>query len=331
MKKFDVIGLGNSLLDFSFEIEDKALESLGFKKGEMTLVDKEKSKDIFLKLGSYESKISPGGSCSNTIAGIAILGGKTAFFGKIGFDEYGKLYEDLTNEIGIDSFFSNLNNEMTGHAITFITPDKERSFAVNLGASMYFNKKDIIEEVIKNSKILHLEGYSFEALNLKEASLYAIDIAKKNNVKVSIDLSDPGIIKRNHEFFRELLEDSIDIVFVNEKEAEEFTKKSPEEAIKELSKLCEIAIVKLGENGSIIRFKGKTYKIPSFKTNLMNTNGAGDMYAAGFLYGLSKNLDLEKSGKLASYAASLVVASPGARLEKDLIISLNKYKSEIGA
>lgn len=331
MKKYDVIGIGNSLLDITYQVENEVIKKLGLKKGEMMLIDEEKNKEIIKLLEEYPSKIYPGGSCANTIAGISILGGDTAFLGMVGKDDFGEIYTSMTEEYGVSSNFSKHETESTGNTITLITPDKERTFAVYLGASIFFKEKNIIEEIIKDSKILHLEGYSLESPDLRKASLYAINIAKKNNSIVSIDLSDSSLIKRNLDFLKDLIKNSIDIVFVNETEAEAFTGKKPREAIEEISKLCDISIIKLGSKGSLIKLKNILLEIPPFKTEIINTNGAGDMYAAGILYGLSNNLDLEKTGKLASYAASLVVASPGARLGKDLIKHLNNYKSEIGA
>lgn len=316
MKTYDVVGIGNSLLDFTFNVEDSFLNELGLKKGEMLLIDKEKSREIFKKLIDNNSLVSPGGSCSNTIAGIGLLGGKVAFLGKLGKDENADIYEKQTSEFGVIANFSKHDNEVTGHAITFITPDKERTFATHLGASIHFSKDDILEDMIKEAKILHLEGYTLEVPLFKSATLHAIDIAKKNNVLLSIDLSDSGIIKRNLEFLKQLVKEHIDIVFVNENEAEALTSEPPKKAINEIGKICEIAIVKLGKKGSLIKNKNSLYKIPPYKSEVINTNGAGDMFAAGFLYGMSKDMDIKTSGKLASYLASLVVKSPTARLNK---------------
>lgn len=326
MKTYDVIGIGNSLLDFTFKIDDSLLNEFFLKKGEMALINKEKSNLIFQRLSGYDSLISPGGSCSNTIAGIGILGGKTAFLGKLGKDSNAGLYEEQTKEFGVEPNFSRHINEITGHAITFITPDKERSFAVHLGASIFFRKQDIIEDLISHAKILHLEAYTLEEPELREASLYAIEIAMRNNVKLSLDLSDPSLIKRNLGFFRELIKNYVSIVFANEKEASAFTgKEFPEDALNELSRFSEIAIVKLGEKGSLIKSNGLIIKIPAYETNVVNTNGAGDSYAAGFLYGIVNDFSLEKSGNLASYVSSLVVGNESARLKKQDLEKINKF------
>jgi sugar/nucleoside kinase (ribokinase family) len=154
-----------------------------------------------------------------------------------------------------------------------------------------------------------------------------MQIAKKNGVKISIDLADPALVNRNLAELRKLVKEFADIIFVNEHEAEAFTGKKEEEALHEIYEMCEIAIVKLGAEGSLIKANGMIYKIPVYKTSVVNTNGAGDMYAAGILYGIASNMDMEKAGHLASYAASRVVASADARLTKDMKEEVRKFKS----
>ena len=322
-KKYHVVGIGNPLLDFIFNVEDSLLNELGLKKGEFSLINKEKSREILEKLKNKEKIISPGGSAANMLSSISFLGGNTAQIGKIGKDDHGEIYESKTKEQGIFSILKKHDFEPTGHAITFITPDGERSFATYLGASLYLNKEDINEEIIKECEILHIEAYQLEDQNLRETSIHAINLAKKNNVKVSIDLSDVGLIKRNLELLKELIKTKIDIVFVNETEAKAFTGKEESEALDELAKICEIAIVKLGIKGSLIKSKYSAHAIDINKVETVNTNGAGDAYAAGILYGITNNLDLKDSGKIASYISSLVVANTSARLNKSLKDPLN--------
>jgi len=319
MKKYDVAGIGSPLLDFIFEVDDSILIEMNLKKGHMHLIDENKSKEILKRLEKFKVQTSPGGSAANTLAGIGILGGKAVFLGKIGNDEYGNIYEQKSSINGVKTKLARYN-KMTGHAITFITPDSERTFATHLGAALYFRKQDVFEEEIKNSKILHIEGYQLEDPELKETSLHAMKIAKVNNVKVSIDLADPGLIQRNLESLKRLVKDYADIIFVNETEAEAFTGKQKENALNEISNFCEIAIVKLGEKGSLIKSNNKIYKIPINKVNVINTNGAGDAYAAGILYSISYNIDIEKAGKIAAYISSQVVANKSARLDKKINI-----------
>jgi sugar/nucleoside kinase (ribokinase family) len=318
MKTYDVIGIGSALLDITFEVDDSLIKELGLNKGQMVLIDNEKNKEILKKLYLYSSETFPGGSSANTIAGVGVLGGNSLFISKIGNDVYGEIYEKKTKDYNVVPDLKKHTSQMTGNTITFITPDLERTFATNLGASLDLNKLDLDEELLKKAKILHLEGYFVPDNNLKVVLFHALDLAKKNNLKISMDLCDQKIIRNNLELLKEILKEYIDIVFANESEAEEFTGKKGIEALNELSKYCEIAIVKLGEKGSLIKYKDEIFDIPSYKANVVNTNGAGDMYAAGILYGLTNGLDIKSSGKLASFASSLVVKSKGARIDDDL-------------
>lgn len=315
MKENDVVGIGSPLLDFIVEVEEGILIEMDLQKGQMHLIDENKSKEIMKKLGRYEVKTSPGGSSANTLAGIAVLGGKACFIGKIGKDAHGDVYEQKSQEDGVKTKL-NRTDKATGHAITFITPDTERTFATHLGAALHFRKEDVYEEEIANSKILHIEGYQLEDPLIKEAAIHAMKIAKANNVKVSIDLADPGLIKRNLESLKSIVKEYGDIIFVNEKEAEAFTGKKEEEALQKIYSTCELAIVKLGSKGSLIKYKNMIYKIPIYETKVVNTNGAGDAYAAGILYSLAKDLPIEKAGKIAAYISSKVVASTGARIKE---------------
>ncbi|MDO8740967.1 MAG: adenosine kinase [Candidatus Woesearchaeota archaeon] len=323
MKKYDVFGIGSALMDFLVEVDHKELLEMDLKHGEMHLIDKAHSKKIFEKLKKYKFKIAPGGSAANVLAGVAVLGGKVVFCGKVGQDEHGAVYEQKMTEGGV---FSNIKKGslMTGHTITFITPDFERTFATHLGAALELGKEDVLEEELRQSKILHIEGYQLEGKAMREVAIHAMEIAKNNNVLVSIDLADPALIRRNLEDMKNLVKKYADIVFANEKEAEAFTGKKEEAALDEIAEFADVAVVKLGSKGSLIKSKNRVYKINSFEAKAVDTTGAGDMYAAGILYGISHDLPLEKAGKIASYAAAKVVEQIGARLSKSLKDEIKK-------
>ncbi len=330
MKKYQVAGIGSALLDLTYNVDDNLIKDLGLIKGEMQLISKEKSIEILNKLKNFSSKISPGGSASNTLAGVSYLGGKSFFISKLGRDNNGTLYKEKTCEAGVDSFFKEDEKEITGNAFTFITPDFERTFAVYLGASSLFDRQDIEESIVAESEILHFEGYQLGNPSTKDIILYLAKIAKENNILVSLDLSDAGIVKANLDLFKDFIKEYADIVFANESEALAFSGKQSYEALLEISKLCKIVIMKLGEEGSLIKIKDIIYEIPSYKTKVVNTNGAGDMYSAGILYGIANSIPIEKAGKLASYAASLIVGKSEARLSKEDKDKINKfYSSEV--
>ena len=323
MKEYDVFGIGSALMDFLIEIEEDKIIEMDLKKGEMQLIDEEKSKELLKKLKEYSVKTAPGGSSANTLAGIASLGGNVVFCGKVGNDPHGEIYEQKSKDCGVCTRISRHPEKLTGHAITFITPDSERTFATHLGAAMHLAEEDVFEEDIAKSKILHIEGYQLEDPKLRKTALHAMGIAKKNKTMISIDIADPGLVKRNLEDLKNIIKEHADIVFANEQEASAFTgKEDSTEALEEISKFCQIAIVKIGKDGSLIKQKKKVeeskespiIKIPPFTVNAVDTTGAGDMYAAGVLFGIAKNLPLERAGKIGSWAASKVVAQIGARL-----------------
>jgi len=314
-KQYDVYGIGSALMDFLIEADEELLSQFNLKKGNMHLIDEQQSIDFMKRIKEYNMKIAPGGSSANTLAGISLLGGKVVFCGKVGDDEQGYLYEKKTCN---DNTKSNIakGSCITGHTITFITPDSERTFATHLGAAMELKKEDLFEEDIKASKILHIEGYQLEDPNLRSTTLHAMEIAKANGTKISIDLADPGLVERNKEDLKKIVADYADIVFANEEEAKAFTGLEPEEALKSISDMSEIAIVKLGKLGSWIKRGQEKAFVDAYKVDAIDTTGAGDMFAAGFLYGLCNEMDLEKSGKIGSYIASKVVSQIGARLDE---------------
>ncbi len=318
MKEYDVVGIGSALMDLLVKVNASVLKDLGLEKGKMHLIDKEHSKRVMEKISNF--KLAPGGSSANTIAGIALLGGNAVFCGKVGSDIRGDVYSNRMLYEGAVPHIIKDPKMITGHAITLITPDNERTFATHLGAATRLSKGDIPEDKISKSKILHIEGYQLEDPALKKASLHAMQIAKQNGAMVSVDLADPNLVARNLEEFRTIVKNYVDIVFANEEEAKAFTgKEKPEDALKEIGKMCSIAIVKTGKKGSMAMKNKKTYKLPPFKAKAVDTTGAGDIYAAGVLWGLARKMPLEKSCRLGSMLAAKVVERIGARLGKENI------------
>lgn len=314
MKEYDVYGIGSALMDFLIEANEQVLTQFGLKKGGMHLIDEKQSAEMLRKIKEYNLKIAPGGSSANTLAAIALIGGKVVFCGKVGDDEHGYLYEKRMQEGRVRSNIAK-GPAATGHAITFITPDSQRTFATHLGAAMHLKKEDLFEEDITKSKVLHIEGYQLEDKNLRETALHAMGIAKRNGTKISIDLADPGLIERNRDDLTAMVKQYADIVFANEEEAMAFTGKDAETAVQELAQDAEIAIVKQGAKGALIAAEGKVIAISAYKTEAVDTTGAGDVFAAGFLFGLTHGMPLEKSGKMGAYLAAKVVSKIGARLD----------------
>lgn len=316
VKTNDVMGLGNALMDFLIEVEDNKLLDFDLKKGEMHLVEEDKAKGILQKISEEKLEVEfvPGGSSANTLKGVAFLGGSAILCGKVGKDVHGISYIEQMKEHGVDTRIGQHPTKLTGHAVTFITPDAQRTFSVHLGAALHLKKEEVIEEDISASKILHIEGYQLEG-DTKETVLSAMEMARKHNTLISLDLADPGVIRRNKKLMMRVVQDYVDILFVNEKEAVEFTGVEEEKAVLELGNYVKIAVVKIGERGSIVCSDGAIHYIEPFPASVVDTTGAGDTYAAGFLYGYCKEWPLEKCGKLGSLFASKVVEQKGVKIK----------------
>lgn len=323
----DVISIGNPLMDILVEVEEEFLKELNLVKGHMHLLNEEEIKKLEEKLEKDKIKLSPGGSEANTLTALSMLGHRVVYFGKVGKDKHGDEYHKKLLDDGVISQVIKVDG-MTGRAITFITPDSERTFATCLGVATLLKDNEINEGDIINAKYLHLTGYLLAAETTRKAVMQAMTIAKNNNVKICLDLADPNIVKTNKELLASVIEEFVDIVIANENEAKAFTGEEPEKAVEYLSKLADIAIVKLGAQGSLIKSKGKLIRIPSFKSKCIDTTGAGDIYTAGFLYGLLNNLDLKTAGTIASFIASKVCEVKGARMDKMPIEEINKLKND---
>ncbi|MGD9276417.1 MAG: adenosine kinase [Candidatus Pacearchaeota archaeon] len=312
IKEIDVIGIGNALVDLTYNVDDEFLKRFNIDKGNSNSIDSPGMEKMLNTLGAPQN-ISCGGSSANTIWGVNYLGGKTCFMGKVGIDFYGQKFIKELKEKNIIVSILQDQKRKTGNTITFITPDKERTFLADLGAAAYFRKNNLDEKAVINSKIFHPELYLLRFPDTRESFFHAIEIAKQNKTKVSLDLSSPKLVEKTFNL-ENLLGDYVDIVFANEEEARAFTNKEDEGALNELSNYCETAVVKLGERGSLIKHKKEIYKVNPFQVKLANTNGAGDMYAAGILYGITNGLSIERAGKLASKYSAKVVSIESARL-----------------
>jgi len=316
-KAYEVIGISHPLVDVCCSVSFDFLEGCGLTKGHFHLVDAARFKEIHDNLDKSSIKIELGGSVSNTLNNLNLLGISVGEFGKVGKDRYGDVLVDDKKEKDIGNFLSR-HEFPTGTVLNLITPDFERTFAVCIGAASQLTENDIDEDVIKQANVLHTTGYEFESPSVRKAIMKAAKIAKQNNVLISMDLGDPGVIQRNFIALKAFVDEYVDILFANEEEAEEYTGKMPMDAAVSLGKNLDYAIVKIGEKGSYIwvAHSGTLVKIEAVKAKAVDTTGAGDMYSAGILYGIIRGLTIERSGKIASYAAAKVVETIGARLDK---------------
>ena len=312
--EFDIFGIGSPLIDLFIEAEDHHLIELNLKKGQMHLIDHETFSKLKTNLKQKPLKTSVAGDIVNTMMGVAAMGGRSVFLGKVGKDEYAPMFEEILLSDNIKPILARCDKFYTGQVISFVTKDAERTMTVHLGAAVGLKKEEAAFDDIKKSKFLYTSAYVLDSPDLKETVLHAFEIANKNNVKIAFDLADPGAVDRHVDEIKMILSDYADIVFANEVEAQKFTGKTPNEAIIDLSKFCEISVVKLGENGSLIRKGHQTIHHTIKKEKAVDTTGAGDLYAAGFLFGLTRTNDLEICAKVASLSSGKIVQQYGAKL-----------------
>ncbi len=314
MKNIDLCGIGNSLVDIQYEVSENELKELQIAKGEMRLVEADVQQDIIRKLKSKTPHKSSGGSAANTIIAFSQFGGKAAYMSKLGDDDFGNFYFNEFEDFGIILYSDRIKNDPTGTCLILITPDSERSMLTCLGASAKFGKVDLSNDLIEKSSWIYIEGYKFSQGSSSEAVFKAIEIAKKFNTKISLTFSDVFIIENFHEKISRAVKES-DLIFCNEFEALNYTGSSGiEQAIKILDDECPNYAITRGKNGAIVKWGNRLYEIPAYPVTAVDSTGAGDMFAAGFFYGLINSGSPETAGKLGSYAASVVVSQLGARL-----------------
>ena len=308
-----IIGLGNALVDIIVFIdEDELLEKLDLPKGSMQLVDIEKSSMIRKACEHLPSSFASGGSAANTIYGLAKLGVETSFIGKIGKDDYGRIFKEDLEKSNIKPVLLTSDTH-SGRAVALISPDRERTFATHLGAAIELDADDLHTDHFSGHDIFHIEGYIVQNNELLEK---AVKLAKENGMDISLDLASYNVVEDNLEFLRYIVKEYVDIVFANEEESKSFTGKEPLEALNELAEFCRIAVVKIGKEGSLVKSGEDVFKIDAIDVELVDTNGAGDIYAAGFLYGLSRGWSLDKCGKTGAILAGKIIEISGARLDE---------------
>ena len=306
-----ILGIGNALVDIMTELDhDGYLPEFGLPKGSMTLVDARKSRNVFNGTQHLKKTIRSGGSAANTIHGIARMGLETGFIGKIGRDELGKVFHDDLAASNVRTHLT-LSNTESGRAMALISPDAERTFATYLGAAVELSEKDLEESIFTGYDIVHIEGYLVQNHALL---LHALEIAKKHHLKISVDMASYNVVEANKDFLYSVIRKFVDIVFANEDEAKALTGKEPSSALDELSRHCEIAIVKTGRNGSLVKSGNQRYPIGIIPVNSIDTTGAGDLYASGFLYGIAHNLPFDKCGKIGAILAGNVIEVVGAKI-----------------
>lgn len=328
-KNIQLCGFGNGLVDLQYTITDLELAELGLKKGDMVLVDSEKQSELLNKLSHITHNRCSGGSAANSIIAFAQLGGKPAYQTVLGNDDYGKFYANEFSELNIVLESKSLDEYSTGTCVVLITPDGERTMHTYLGATAYFRPEYIDEELIKQSEWLYIEGYEFSQDWSTEAIFKAIKCAKANNTKIAISFSADFIISVFRDNLQKAVKDA-DLVFCNESEAMNFTATDNyESAYDVLSAMCPNVVVTLGKKGAIYKWEEKTYYVPAYSGEVIDTTGAGDMFAGAFFFGIINDYSPIVAGHLASFASGRIVAQFGARINDNMIELKNKVYNEI--
>lgn len=323
-----IIGLGNALVDVLATLKnDEILTEMQLPKGSMTLINEDKLQKINEYFDQMETHLATGGSAGNAIRGMACLGAATGFIGKINNDFYGNFFRDSLLERGTEANLLLSNTLPSGVASTFISKDGERTFGTYLGAAATLKAEELSLDMFKGYAYLFIEGYLVQDHDM---ILRAIELAKEAGLQICLDMASYNIVAEDFDFFSLLINKYVDIVFANEEEAKAFTGEEPEEALDIIAKMCSIAVVKIGARGSLIRKGTEVVRVQAIPVEkVLDTTGAGDYFAAGFLYGLTCGYSLEKCAKIGSILSWNVIQVIGAELPETNWERIKKEISEL--
>ena len=318
-KTFDVVGIGNAIVDVLVKTEDGFLESHGLTKGTMALVNEAQAEQLYASLGPGLE--TSGGSAANTLAGLAQLGGQAAFIGRVRNDQLGAIFAHDIRSVGAHyETPASESGPSTARCLILVTPDAQRTMCTYLGASVNLHPHDLDLDLVRQAKVLYLEGYLWDSDEAKQAFVAAAEVMRESGGEVALSLSDAFCVDRHRESFQELVDGHVDILFANEMEITSLYKtNSFEEAVAQVRGRCKVAALTRSEAGSLILSGDQTLPISPFHLGpLLDTTGAGDLYAAGFLYGYTRGEGLERSGSLGSLCAGQVVTQLGPRPQGSL-------------
>ena len=323
MSHYHVYGIGAALVDTEIEVSDSDLHNLSIDKGVMTLVDESRQQQLIEHLSNHlvASRRASGGSAANTIIAASYFGASAFYSCKVANDENGDFYLGDLQAAGVD-YHRELQREdgVTGKCLVMITPDAERTMNTYLGAAVHLSPEEIDEEAVAASKVTYLEGYLWDAPPAKEAYLKAAKIAHANGREVALSLSDPFCVDRHRASFLDLVAGHVDLLFANEDELLSlYEVGSFDEALQRVRGHCKVAALTRSEKGAVILSGEEIHVIDAAPVEkVVDTTGAGDLFAAGFLYGYSKGLGLDLCGRLGALAAAEIISHYGARPEADL-------------
>ena len=323
MSKYDVYGLGNALVDMEFEIHDQFLQENNIDKGVMTLVDENQQHELIEQLDAFEGNKASGGSAANTLIAVSSMGGSSYYTCKVADDDLGHFYLNDLKTANVDCNMDGKHKGgITGKCLVMVTPDAERTMHTFLGVSSELSPYEVSEEAIKNASFCYLEGYLTTSVTGKAANIEARNIAEANNIKTALTFSDPFVAEHFRDGFTETIGNGIDLLFCNEDEALSYTQKnSVDEAVEVIKTFAKTFAITLGAKGAAVYDGSNLISIDANPVKAVDTNGAGDLFAGAFMYGLTHGKSYEEAGILASKASSIIVSQFGPRLK------LQQYQS----
>lgn len=327
--KLGVAAVGNALVDVLAQTTDDFIahqsEQYGMEKGAMTLIEETRAVELYSQMPAGIE--SSGGSAANTMAGFASFGGKGGFIGKVAEDDLGQVFQHDIRAMGVQFETQPLAmGAKTGRCLILITPDAQRTMNTFLGASVELNADDVDADLIGSAQITYLEGYLFDRDQAKQAFIKAAELAHEAGHRVALSLSDPFCVDRHRSDFLKLVENHVDILFANEEEIKSlYMQDDFDDAKSAVSNNVEVACLTRGAQGAVIVSKGEEHVIPAAEvSNVVDTTGAGDQFAAGFLYGFTEGMSLDECGRLGAMAAGEVISHMGPRPEKTYADFLKK-------
>ena len=318
-RRYMVYGIGNGIVDRQVKVTDAELQALLLSKGRMELTDPQEQAGILAHLGDREGELHAGGSAANTIVGIAQMGGSAAYACSLAEDAAGQHYRSEFADLGIRLTGAGKPDEPTGLCLVLVTPDGERTMKTCLGASAQLGPEDIDEATVAASQWVYLEGYLLAGETTRAASFHAMDLARRHGSRIAFSFSDRFVVEAFGDDLKRIVSTYADLVFANESEAEAYTGvRDPQASLAALRRECANVCVTCSERGSYVHLNGEEHYVPALKTQALDMTGAGDIYAAGVLYGLSSGAAPERAARLGARVAYDVVRQMGARLEGDL-------------
>jgi sugar/nucleoside kinase (ribokinase family) len=316
--ELDVVGIGNALVDVIAHEPDAFVDAMDLKRGAMTLIDEERAHELYEAMG--QAIETSGGSAANTIVGVAGFGGRAAYIGRIRDDQLGEVFRHDLRATGVrfDNPFAT-DGPSTGRCLIVVTPDAQRTMNTYLGASSFLGPDDVDAALVQSARVVYLEGYLFDLPPAQEAYWKASELAHDAGREVALTLSDSFCVERHFDAWKELVKERVDILFANEHEICTLYRCDFDTALQHVRREVKIAALTRSEHGSVIVAGDDVHVVPAHPVErLVDTTGAGDLYASGFLYGYTRGLDLGLCGRLGSLAAAEVIAHTGPRPEVNL-------------